>query len=102
MGRYLPREHSPLFSVGSKNEKPYLGSREWANDLLHQGIELLKEGAKSEGYWLWNQRLAAVLCFKKELLDSGFTWQANRIDNWIHRLAPRRGDPEREAGRAPK
>jgi hypothetical protein len=63
-----------------------LYSKEWANNQLEIAIEFLKEGAKSEGFWLWNQRLAIALIYKKELLEAGFTWQAERIDNHIHRI----------------
>jgi hypothetical protein len=62
------------------------GSLEWANQTLRNAIGFLQEGARSQGGWLWNQRLAVVLIYKKELLELGYTWQAERIDNWIHRL----------------
>jgi hypothetical protein len=72
---------------------------EWANGLLRQGITLLREGAKSEGFWLWGQRLAIVLIFKNELENYGYFWQAERLENWIHRLQPRKADiSEREEG----
>jgi len=79
----------------------FLFSKAWANGLVSESVRLLKQGAGSEGSWLWNQRLAAVLIFKRELLEKGYNWQAARIDNWIHRLQPRRADLQREAGRAP-
>jgi len=45
----------------------------------------LKEGANSPGFFLWNQRLAAAIILKTELLGTGYTWQAKRIENFIHR-----------------
>ena len=78
------------------------GSKDWANQTLRNAIDFLKEGANSEGAWLWNQRLAIALIYKKELLEAGFPWQAQRIDNWIHRLQPsrRKADLEERERRA--
>ena len=73
----------------------FYGSKEWANSTLKASIVFLKEGAKSEDHWLWNQRLAVVLIFKKELEEKGFFWQSKRIENHIHRLQPKRADSER-------
>ena len=75
-----------------------INSVDWANQTLRNAIEFLQEGANSENHWLWNQRLAVTLVYKKELLEAGFTWQAERIDNWIHRLQPIRADLLRERG----
>jgi len=76
-----------------------LGSVAWANQTLKNCIADLKEGAKSEGSWLWNQRLSVVLIYKQELEDAGYPWQAQRVENWIHRLQPRKADlEERERG----
>jgi len=33
-----------------------------------------------------------ALIMKKRLLDHGYEWHAERIDNWIHRVQPRRAD----------
>lgn len=62
-----------------------------ANQMLKNAIQFLQEGKNSQNHWLWNQRLAIALIYKKELKQTGFTWQAKRIDNWIHRLKPKRG-----------
>jgi hypothetical protein len=63
--------------------------KNWANGYFRQSIQFLKEGSKSEGFWLWNQRLAAALLLKKELEEKGFLWQSRRIENHIHRLQPK-------------
>jgi hypothetical protein len=76
----------------------FYGSKEWANSTLKASIVFLKEGANSENFWLWNQRLAVVLIFKKELEEKGFFWQSNRIENHIHRLQPRKADLKEERG----
>lgn len=71
--------------------------KNWANNLLRNAVIFLKEGSKSDGFWLWNQRLAVALIFKKELEEKGFFWQSRRIENHIHRLQPRKADlSERE------
>jgi hypothetical protein len=67
-------------------------SKDWANGYLRQAIALLQEGAKSNNFWLWNQRLAVAIMMKTELQGYGFVWQAKRVENWIHRLQPRRAD----------
>lgn len=85
---YLQNNIAPNGDISRNN--PSFFDKNWANERLHLSIEFLKEGASSEGSWLWNQRLAAVLIFKKELLERGFEWQAARVDNWIHRLQPRK------------
>lgn len=82
-----------MIEYTSNPKKVY--DKNWANCYLRQSIILLKEGAKSDGFWLWNQRLAAALLLKKELEEKGFFWQSRRIENHIHRLAPRSGDSER-------
>jgi hypothetical protein len=43
-----------------------------------------------------------ALINKEELLEHGFVWHAERIDNWIHRLQPKRADSQDGEGeRAP-
>jgi hypothetical protein len=69
---------------------------DWANNQLRIAFQYLKEGANSEHFWLWNQRLAAALILKTELEGCGYRWQAERINNQIHRLQPRRADLVRE------
>jgi hypothetical protein len=59
--------------------------KNWANGLYREANTLLKEGFVSEGFWLWNQRLAAAIMIKTELLGHGYVWQAKRIENLIHR-----------------
>jgi hypothetical protein len=93
------RSVGDVTNSANKHSPSFFYDKDWANGLTRCSIEFLKEGAKSEGFWLWNQRLAAVLIFKRELLEHGYTWQASRIDNHIHRLQPRKADLEREERR---
>ena len=95
----LKIEKSSTPSASSSTPSAYLYSKEWANNQLKIAIEFLKEGAKSEGFWLWNQRLGVVILIKTELEFRGFKWQVARIDNWIHRLQPRKADLDRERER---
>jgi len=62
---------------------PY-GSPEWADATLRFAIRDLqgKNGCKSR----WKGRLQMALIMKKRLLDCGYEWHAERIDNWIHRV----------------
>jgi len=57
----------------------------WANGYMKEAVQGLKEGFLSENFWLWNQRLAAAIIIKTELEGRGFSWQAERINNQIHR-----------------
>ena len=66
------------FSINSP-----LGSIEWANERLRFAIATLKGEVESS---IWKRRLQTALIIKEELLSYGFTWQAKRIENWIHRL----------------
>lgn len=38
---------------------------------------------------IWKRRLQTALIIKDDLLTNGYLWQAQRIDNWIHRLQGR-------------
>ena len=66
----------------------WLGSKAWANSHLRYGISVLKGKsgmrATNEG------KLQTVLMLKDDLGDFGFWWQAERLENWIHRW--QRGD----------
>jgi hypothetical protein len=74
--------------VASVDKKPfYFGSLEWANAELRFCIATLKGEVETSS---WKHRLQTVLVVKGYLLEYGYTWQAARIDNWIHRLQPRR------------
>ena len=46
---------------------------------------------------IWKRKLTAALIVKSDLLANGYKWQADRIDNWIHRLQPK-ADSERAEG----
>jgi hypothetical protein len=35
---------------------------------------------------IWKRRLQTALICKEELLTHGYTWQAEKIEFWIHRL----------------
>ena len=59
--------------------------KNWANGYVREAVQGLKEGFLSEKQWLWNQRLAAAIIIKTELEGRGFSWQAERINNQIHR-----------------
>jgi hypothetical protein len=71
----------------SKNEHFFnaseLYSKQWANEKLRFAIGTL-QGKYEIG--IWKRRLSTALIVKDELLEHGFTWQAARIENWIHRL----------------
>lgn len=71
---------------------PY-GSPEWADATLRFAIRDLqgKNGCKSR----WKGRLQMALIMKKRLLECGYEWHADRLDNWIHRVQavqPKRAD----------
>ena len=71
----------------SKNEHFFnaseLYSKQWANEKLRFAIGTLQGKYESS---IWKRRLSTALIVKDELLEHGFTWQAARIENWIHRL----------------
>jgi hypothetical protein len=79
-------------------------SKAWANEQLRFAIAVLQGKIESpilDPYgFAWKRRLQTVLIVKEALIEHGFTWQASRIDNWIHRLQPRKADLEREERRA--
>lgn len=91
MGR-LPCKQNPSFSDG------YLYSKEWANDHLRFAIGTLQGKYESS---IWKRRVHTALILKEELLEHGYTWQAQRIDFWIHRLQrpQRAADLKREEQR---
>jgi hypothetical protein len=60
-------------------------SKEWANSQLRFAILVLKGEC---GGHRWKGNLQVALHVKEGLLEHGFTWQAERIENWIHRLQP--------------
>jgi hypothetical protein len=71
----------------SKNEHFFnaseLYSKQWANEKLRFAIGILQGKYESS---IWKRRLSTALIIKDELLEHGFTWQADRLENWIHRL----------------
>jgi hypothetical protein len=72
-------------TVGSSQDKSVfiIGSKKWANEKLRFAISTLKGEIESS---IWKRRVSTALIAKEELLSYGFTWQAARIENWIHRL----------------
>lgn len=70
-------------------------SKEWANEQLKFAISELRdayEKYKSNPFH-WKNTLSEVLFIKDRLLEHGFTWQAARIENWIHRYEKKRPSP---------
>ena len=70
-------------------------TKEWANEKLRFAIATLQGKIESS---IWKRRLQTALIVRDELLEHGFKWQAERIDNWIHRLQPKADLIERERG----
>ena len=64
-------------------------SKEWANEQLRFTILVLKGEC---GGHRWKGNLQIALYVKEGLLEHGYTWQAERVENWIHRLQPRKVD----------
>lgn len=56
---------------------------EWANRKLRFGISILQGKVESS---LWKRRFQSALSIKEELQEHGYKWQAERLENWIHRL----------------
>lgn len=54
----------------------------WANAQLRFAIRLLKGQICSQSF---ERAINDAISIKKRLHDAGYWWQANRIDNWIHR-----------------
>lgn len=73
------------------NEQIYVefGSKEWANEQLRFSIKVLKGECGGSN---WKSNLATALFVRDRLWAFGYTWQAARVDNWIHRLQPRKAD----------
>ena len=67
----------------------------WANRKLRFAIATL-QGKYEQG--IWKRRLQTALTIKDQLLEAGYVWQAQRVDNWIHRLQPIKADSERAEG----
>jgi len=74
--------HSKDLKVSPKPISEY-GSVDWANEQLRFTIKVLK-GRCGGHRWKGNLQLALII--KDRLLARGYTWQAERIENWIHRL----------------
>ena len=75
------------------------GSREWANDQLRFAIGVLKGQRVGSR---WPGRVQIALLVRDRLLEYGWTWQAERVENWIHRcLQPCRADPRERQGGIP-
>ena len=81
--------------VGSKGFSEW-GSREWANEQLKFAIKVLKGEC---GGSVWKNNVALALYIRDRLWSMGWRWQADRVDNWVHRLDPKRRDPKRRGRR---
>lgn len=68
-----------------------VGSQEWANRQLRFTIAFLKGGIFGSS---WKGRLNLALIIRDRLLEYGYKWHAERVDNWIHRCTPRKQLPE--------
>ena len=81
----------------TSEKKLYYGSKEWANWLLSYSIRVLQEKERPSG-----TRLLEALIHLDSLKEKGFWWQADRLQNWIHKYwndlrPPKVADsPERE------
>jgi len=80
------------------------GSVPWANEQLRFAVRVLKGqcgGSKER----WTGNLQVALMVRDRLWACGFWWQADRVDNWVHRLQPKKADSlpksERERGVLP-
>ena len=71
------------------------GTKERANFQLRIAIRVLKGECGGKN---WKGNLNVALNVKEDLLARGFTWQAKRVDYWIHRLQPRRGEADSQKG----
>jgi hypothetical protein len=76
-------------SISRKNPS-FFYNIDWANRKLRFTIADLQ--GKYESTTVWKRPLQTALICKKELLDHGYFWQAEKIDFWIHRLQPRKAD----------
>ena len=65
------------------------GSVQWANEQLRFAIKVLL--GRSCGH-NWKGNLAVALMVRDRLYAFRFLWQAERVDNWTHRLQPRKAD----------
>jgi hypothetical protein len=63
-----------------------VGSKEWADKQLRFSIAILQGHICRSS---WKGRLNLALIVKERLLEHGFTWHAERVDNWIHRCQPK-------------
>ena len=66
-----------------------MGSVQWANEQLRFAIKVLKGEC---GGHSWKRNIVLALYLRDRLWAYGYRWQAERIDNWIHRLQPRKAD----------
>jgi hypothetical protein len=71
-----------------------IGSPEWANRQLRFAIAILQGHICGSS---WKGRLQLALIVKERLREYGYSWHAERVDNWIHRCQPRAQDPEFQA-----
>ena len=63
-----------------------LYSKDWADHKLSFTVKYLQG---KYDICQWKGRVHLALIIKEELLEHGFVWHAERVGNWIHRLAPK-------------
>jgi hypothetical protein len=62
-----------------------VGSKKWADKQLSFSIRILQGHICRSS---WKGRLNLALIVKERLLEHGYSWHAERVDNWIHRCQP--------------
>ena len=75
------------FVSNGKNEHFFVASQLysvfWANEKLTFGIAVLQGKIEAS---IWKRRLQTALIIKDELMEHGYVWQSERLENWIHKL----------------
>jgi hypothetical protein len=65
---------------------PQIGSKKWADKQLSFSIRILQGHiCRSQ----WKGRLQLALIVRDRLREYGYSWHAERVDNWIHRCQPK-------------
>ena len=79
----MSKSKSPDKSLdGSLGFQSRLLDKDYANFCLKYGVEVLKGyGVIARNFWARKQ---VALAIKENLELFGWTWQAERLENWIH------------------
>jgi hypothetical protein len=78
--------------MSKPGSKGVIHSKDQANRQLSFAIRILQGQICHQS---WKGKLQIALIIRDRLLESGWVFQARRVENWIHRLQPRRADSER-------